>query len=116
MTKTCIFWWFLGSNVKLLIFPRLEGMIFLKALSRAIIPEKMSKFECTVQKLWLISYPDHSIMTKIVLNFLIKTLIFISKTVLIFYKALLRTIIPENMSLKAIVDRPKIMQNIQIIQ
>ena len=29
-------------------------MISLKALSRAIIPEKMSKFECTVQKLWLI--------------------------------------------------------------
>ena len=56
MTKTCIFWWFFDSNVKFLIFPRLEGIIFWKALSRAIIPEKMSKFWGAVQKIWLISW------------------------------------------------------------
>jgi hypothetical protein len=68
MTKTCIFWWFLGSNVKLLIFPGLEGMISLKALSRAIIPEKLSKFECTVQKLWLIIMQN--MLFLVVFNFL----------------------------------------------
>ena len=42
-------------------------------------------------------------------------LTFISKTVLIFYKALLRTIIPENMSLKAFVDHSKVMQNMPFL-
>ena len=54
-------------------------------------------------------------MTKTVKNFLIKKLTFISKTVLIFYKALLRTIIPENMSLKAFVDHSKVMQNMPFL-
>ena len=46
---------------------------------------------------------------------LIKKLTFISKTVFIFYKALLRTIIPENMSLKALVDHSKRMQKMPFL-